>query len=115
MGYVYGIQSDHLIKVGAADDIRRRLHTFQLYNPHPVKIVLRRFVKENYWLEKRMHKLLAQYAVGREWFDCSPEHVRDAFETSLKELIARRHQIVGTPKGWKDDSRAVAQLFNVFV
>lgn len=112
--YVYGIQSGHLIKVGAADNMRRRLHTFQLYNPHPVKIILRRVVKENYWLEKRMHKLLAQYAVGREWFDCSPEQVRGAFETALKELIAHRHLITGTPKGWKDNSSATAQLFNLF-
>lgn len=100
--YIYGIQSGQFIKVGAADDIKRRLHTFRLHNPHPLKVVLRRIVKENYWVEKRMHQLLAQYAIGREWFDCSPEQVREAFDTALKELIAARHRIVGTPRGWRD-------------
>lgn len=111
--YVYGIQSGHLIKVGAAEDVKRRLHTFQLYNPHPMKVVLRRVVKENYWLEKRMHKLLADCAVGREWFDCSPERVREVFEVALKELIEQRHLIVGTPKGWITGSDLRAAAGNV--
>lgn len=99
--YIYGIQSGHLIKVGATDDIQKRLGLFRLYNPHPLKVVLRRTVKENYWIERRIHKELAQYAVGREWFDCSPERVRVAFDASLRELVATRHLIVGTPRGWR--------------
>jgi hypothetical protein len=100
--YVYGIQSGQFIKVGAANDIQKRLHTFRLYNPLPLKVILRRVVKENYWVEKQMHRSLAQYAIGREWFDCSPDLVRTAFEEALKELIANRQAIVGSPKGWVD-------------
>lgn len=102
MTYVYGIQSGQFIKVGATNDIQRRLHAFRLYNPLPLKVVLRRIVKENYWVENQMHRSLAKYAVGREWFDCSAEQVRGAFDAALKELIANRHAIVGTRQGWTD-------------
>lgn len=124
MPYVYGIQSDRFIKIGVANDVKNRLHKFQLYNPHPLKIVLQQFVVENYWVENRMHKLLAQYAIGREWFDCSPAQVREAFDTALKEIAADRlaangHLIVATPQGWKKVPvpvliSAVAQLFTSF-
>lgn len=90
MGWVYGIQSGQFIKVGAADDIRARLHMFRLHNPHPLKVVMRRMVPENYWVEKRMHQLLADHALGREWFDCSSELVRAAYEVAYKDLIAQR-------------------------
>jgi hypothetical protein len=102
IGYVYGIQSGQFIKVGAADDLKKRLHTFRLHNPHPLKLVLQRAIKENYWVERRMHQLLAEYTTGREWFDCSPEQVRDAFKVALKELIDIRPTIVGTARGWRD-------------
>lgn len=106
IGIVYGIQSGQFIKVGATNNLQRRLHAFRLYNPLPMKVVLRREVKENYWVENRMHKILAQYAIGREWFDCTLGLVREAFETAFKEIAANRlitngHRIFATPKGWK--------------
>jgi hypothetical protein len=79
------------------------MHAFRLYNPLPLKVVLRRIVKENYWVEKQMHRSLAQYAVGREWFDCPAELVRTAFDEALKELIASRQAIVGSARGWVDN------------
>jgi len=105
MGWVYGIQSGHFIKVGVANDIQRRLSDFRLCNPHPIKVVLRRMVPENYWIEKRMHALLVHYAIGREWFDCSPEMVRQAYETAYKDLVSHRH----TQSDWEHKSAQRAE------
>lgn len=92
MAWVYGIQSGRFIKVGVAIDMPSRLDTFRLHNPHPIKVVMRRMVPEHYWVEKRIHHLLAAYAIGREWFDCSPELVRAAYEQAYKDLVVRRHK-----------------------
>lgn len=105
MGYVYGIQSGRYIKVGVAQHLQGRLHTFRLHNPHPLKIVLRRTVANDYWVEKRMHQLLDKYAIGREWFDCSQEQVREAFEQALKDLAAHNDQ----QDAWEKFSAARAE------
>ena len=98
MAWVYGIQSGQFIKVGVAQDIRSRLFAFRLHNPHPIKVVMRRMVPEHYWVEKRMHQLLAQYSIAREWFDCAADLVRAAYEEAYKDLVAKRHQQAGWEK-----------------
>jgi hypothetical protein len=37
-----------------------------------------------------MHDLLKDHALGREWFDVTPEQVRTAAETALKDEADRR-------------------------
>jgi hypothetical protein len=91
MGYVDGVQMGPFIKVGAAADLKARMHQFRLYNPYPCKIILRRTVTEYFWLEKRMHELLDGCAIGREWFECSAQKVKDAYEVAYADLVARRH------------------------
>lgn len=66
--YLYGIQSGLFIKIGVSRDIPQRLNHMNLYNPHPCKVVLRRLCTDTFWVEKRMHAVLAPYALGREWF-----------------------------------------------
>ena len=105
MAWVYGIQSGQFIKVGVAQEIQSRLLTFRLHNPHPLKVVMRRMVPEHYWVEKRMHELLAQYAIGREWFDCAPDLVRAAYEDAYKDLVVKRHE----QENWEKLSAARAE------
>lgn len=47
----------------------------------------------------------AQYAIGREWFDCSTELVRAAYEEAYKDLVVRRHQ----QEGWEKMSAERAE------
>ena len=76
LGWVYGIQSAPFIKIGVAHNIRVRLHAMRLHNPHPLTVVLRRRCENPYWIERRMHQILASHALGREWFDITPEQAR---------------------------------------
>lgn len=66
--YLYGIQSGLFIKIGFTRDLPRRLNEMNLFNPHPCKVVLKRLCTDTVWVEKRMHAILAPYAIGREWF-----------------------------------------------
>lgn len=85
LGWVYGIQSFQLIKIGVAHNIRVRLHAMKLHNPHPLKVVLRRRSENPYLIERLMHRILAPRALGREWFDISPEQAREAANLAIAE------------------------------
>lgn len=90
MGWLYGIQSGLFIKVGVANNIKTRLHQMNLLNPHPCKVVVRRQVANVWRVERRMHEMLAPYAIGREWFMCDPPVVRTALTAVLKEVAQWR-------------------------
>lgn len=87
-GWVYGIQSGIFIKVGKAVDIRARLNTFRLHNPHQLKVVLKRQVESPFWIEARMHRILAEFSIGREWFRCAPIDVKEAFVVAADDFAA---------------------------
>jgi hypothetical protein len=94
--YVYGIQSGQFIKIGVATNVAQRMKAMRLLNPHPLKIVLKRRLCAAFYCEKKMHEILAQKAVGREWFEVSVEEVLAAAEIGAayasgvhKERIAR--------------------------
>lgn len=94
VGFVYGIQSLDLIKVGVAKDINARLETMRLHNPHGCKLVFYRKTFAPYSFEKRMHELLADKAVGREWFRVSMADLRQAAARakSASLRIQNRHE-----------------------
>jgi len=90
-GFVYGIKSLDLIKVGVVADIEKRMKIMRLHNPHGCELVFYRRTFAPYTFEKRMHELLADKAVGREWFRASLEDVRQASLTArLSSLKAQR-------------------------
>jgi hypothetical protein len=84
-GFVYGIQSLGLIKVGVAQDIEKRMTVMRLDNPHELTLVFKRTSRAPYTLERQMHRLLADKAVGREWFRVTIEEVRAAAYTARLE------------------------------
>lgn len=81
-GFVYAIQSLDLIKVGVAKNIARRLDTMRLLNPHGCELLFYRRTFAPYTFESEMHRLLAEKAVGREWFRASLADVRAASQTA---------------------------------
>jgi hypothetical protein len=81
-GYVYAIKSLDLIKVGVAKDIEKRMEAMRLMNPHGCELLFYRRTYAPYTFEKRMHELLADKAVGREWFRVTLEEVRIASKTA---------------------------------
>jgi hypothetical protein len=90
-GYVYAIQSLDLIKVGVAKDIAKRMEAMRLMNPHGCELLFYRRTYAPYIFEKRMHELLADKAVGREWFRVTLAEVRAASKTArLASIRAQR-------------------------
>lgn len=84
--WLYGIQSGLFIKVGVAQDIPQRLNTMNLYNPHPCRVIARRQTPFAYAAEKRAHKALTPYAIGREWFTADAELVRAVFTLVINQV-----------------------------
>lgn len=91
MSWLYGIQSGMFIKVGVTGSIPRRLKHMNLYNPHPCKVVMRRQLHgEAFWVERRMHKALQPYAIGREWFTADAVLVKAVLTVILRDLAKER-------------------------
>lgn len=100
-GFVYAIKSLDLIKVGVAKDIERRLEAMRLMNPHGCELIFYRRTYAPYTFENRMHKLLADKAVGREWFRVTLAEVRIASNIArLASIRAERaiRALERTPK-----------------
>jgi hypothetical protein len=83
--YVYGIKSGDLTKIGVAKDIAKRLDTIRGHNPHGCDLVWKRLTVAPFHFEKKMHELLAEHAIGREWFRVTLEQIKGA------ATLAHRH------------------------
>lgn len=99
--WVYGIQSGLFIKIGVSNDIGQRLKHFQAGNPHPMRLVIRRQIPEAFWLERRLHAILASHSIGREWFMISVAQGRDAMKLAMQDLALRRKEQIA----WELHSR----------
>lgn len=109
MKWVYGIQSGEFIKVGLATDIAARLETLRLYNPHPVKVVLRIYSEHAGFIERTMHRLLANHSVGREWFRASREQVEAVARLAVQESI-KRHDRQREWEKWSAEHAEVKRM-----
>jgi uncharacterized membrane protein len=87
-GFVYGIQSLDLIKVGVAKDVKSRLFQIRGHNPHGCELVFKRSTVAPYVCEDKIHELLSEHSVGREWFRVTLEQVRGAAKVAI--IHARR-------------------------
>ena len=76
--HVYGIQCGEFIKIGVTRSVRQRLNGMRLCNPHKLTVVYRRKMFAAFHCERKMHEILADKAVGREWFKATIEEVRAA-------------------------------------
>lgn len=104
--WVYGIQCGEFIKIGVAQNIGVRRKQFQAGNPLPLNIVVRcKCPNGAYLLERYMHKILAEFSIGREWFRASPEQVRNALEVAKVDLEARHE----AQRGWELESAERAE------
>lgn len=84
--WIYGFQCGDFIKVGIAGNVEARLYTARLYNPHPVKVVFRERHMHARRVEIRMHQLLNDCAMGREWFDVPPKAIRLAWKVAIEDV-----------------------------
>ncbi|RSU57578.1 hypothetical protein DAH51_09925 [Sphingobium yanoikuyae] len=65
--HVYFIGGDRgLVKIGIAKDVRRRLHSLQIGNPAPLRLLAS--VAGNAALEAHYHRTFADTRVRGEWF-----------------------------------------------
>lgn len=89
MSWIYGFQCGEFIKIGRSDNVGRRLRDLRLGNPNPVKIVLRRRHVRAALVERLMHRVLREEAVGREWFKISPADARLAADHAIAKVNER--------------------------
>lgn len=87
--WIYGIKSGDLIKIGVANNLDNRLREMRLLNPHPVRVVLKRRVPNAFIIEREMHRILAEFAIGREWFKVDTRQASKAFDQAFSEMLAR--------------------------
>ena len=66
ISFVYFIQGENLVKIGASDNPPERLSEIQKYSP--VKLKLLGITDGGVSLEKRLHKQLAKHKSHSEWF-----------------------------------------------
>jgi T5orf172 domain len=78
--WVYGIKSGQYIKIGVASSLPGRMKHMQLYNPHAPEIVLKKRILAAFHCEKKMHEVLKEKSLGREWFDVTVPEVYEAYE-----------------------------------
>lgn len=86
--YVYAIKSGPFIKVGVSANMEQRMHDMRLLNPHEVELIFRRKMVAAFHCEKKMHEVLHEKAVGREWFVASIPEVKAALTIGI--LYARK-------------------------
>lgn len=78
---LYVIKSEGFCKVGIAENVTKRLETFRAGNPHPLALVRQyHFNSRLHALlaERTVHKVLAPYSIGREWFELDPKLAANA-------------------------------------
>jgi len=80
--YVYVIADGEYVKIGVADDIRRRLSGLQMGNPRP--LVLRYLIpafdrSEAFLIEWKLHQALSHAYIRGEWFVADVNVVQDLY------------------------------------
>jgi len=68
--FLYFIESGEFVKVGLAEDLKKRLFSLQLGNPLELRLVAWRTIPRalSIQTERAVHAELVDFAIGREWF-----------------------------------------------
>lgn len=113
-GFVYGIRSLDLIKIGVADDIQKRMKVMGLSNPHGLELVFYRNVFAPFRFERRMHEILADKSVGREWFRVTTSELRVAAARAKSRSVSEFKNASRNAAEWAGRSEIVTQVAQSF-
>lgn len=81
--WLYAIQCGQFIKIGVTTNLAKRLHDMRLLNPYPVKVIIRRRIHAAFHCERKMHEIFSDKAIGREWFEVTPEEALAALPDGM--------------------------------
>lgn len=84
--YVYYITDGEYIKIGVAENVKKRLSHIQTGNPRPLSVICAIPVpckSDAYALESRLHNEYAMFARCGEWFDIFNHIDRKAFSSAF--------------------------------
>jgi len=86
--FLYAFHCEGFHKVGITRTPRARRASIQMWNPHPVTLVLYRRVhaKRARKYEMTIHGLLAPYRVHGEWFTAPLPVIRKAADMALRQM-----------------------------
>lgn len=75
--YIYVIAHPHgYFKVGRSGNPERRVRSIQTGSPYELRLLLKAEFEDAQGVEKRIHRLLSEYNIRREWFEL-PADVQD--------------------------------------
>lgn len=77
-GYVYLIESNGLVKIGRAKDIKNRLRAYTTENPHGIRPLAYALVEDAGTKELELHEHFAIKRRQGEWFDLTAEETKTA-------------------------------------
>ena len=86
--FLYAIETGDYVKVGLSKNVPQRVREMELMNPLQPNLLLYRTLTRNTApaVEKRAHKLLAEYHHKREWFHTPPiEILRSAINKAVAD------------------------------
>lgn len=83
---IYAIEHPHgFVKIGRATDVRERLANIRIGSPFDLKLVLSFETAEGGSLERHLHETLSDSHQRGEWFDVSPDTVRELFTEIVED------------------------------
>lgn len=99
--YVYVLTSGRHRKIGAANDVKRRMYYVQKMCPDPIKLVDRWYrPKDAYDVEQMAHRLLSGQPAnvpayyGTEWYSASAKRAKQAVELAIRVTDAGASRLV---------------------
>lgn len=85
--YIYLIKCDEFYKIGIAWDIDSRLNSLQCGNPYELELMVAKRVKNAKTLELKLHELVKDKRVFREWFKLDDNDI-----LKIKEIMEKSWQ-----------------------
>lgn len=87
--HLYAIKSGGYIKVGVSGQINKRIHHMRALNPHGCEVLhlVQLRSRDVFAVEKAAHKMLAEFAMGREWFDAPDDIVLAAIHAAVRRVL----------------------------
>ena len=73
--WVYAIQCHEFVKIGVANDVKKRLASLQSGCPYELTLLAQWHTSDAGRVEDELHELLDKYRIRGEWFELPPNIV----------------------------------------
>lgn len=110
MKSVYVMKSNGSFKIGVSKNPQKRLSDLAIGNSNINLIYESRKLSNSYEIEKKLHKMLSGYSIGREWFAADDELAL----LKTVEMIVAKHGRMDMPSSDVDEKMLVKDEDEIF-